>query len=127
MIQKKWKSDAIGKIIQQSLGHGNKQQIRLLGFEILLYFIQANRTVTNEQIDELIVWFSTAVNMKPFIVAYQQEGVQVRLKNSLPDVKDMDSQVCPANTEPTKDDAKVTIFYFQQSFTLLSGIIKLFP
>lgn len=44
LIRKQWKHDRIGNIILQCLAINNKHSTRMLGWELLLLFIQANRT-----------------------------------------------------------------------------------
>jgi hypothetical protein len=77
-IKRKWKYDKIGAMIQQSLMVSNKPVIRLTGYSILLYFIEGLQTPSNEQIEEQIVWFSGAVNLKPFL---KDSFSGVKLKN----------------------------------------------
>jgi hypothetical protein len=72
----------LGNIILQTLAPINKHALRVNGFELLLYFIQALQTPSNEQIDEQIIWFSWAVNLKPFVTQYQSEtNTVVKLKS----------------------------------------------
>ncbi len=68
-------------MIRQTLAANNKQSVRLQGFELLLYFMKGLRTPSNDQIDEQINWFASALNLKPFVTSEQTErGYNTKLK-----------------------------------------------
>ncbi len=68
-------------MIRQTLAANNKQSVRLQGFELLLYFMKGLRTPSNDQIDEQINWFASALNLKPFVSSEQTErGYNTKLK-----------------------------------------------
>jgi hypothetical protein len=53
-----------GMIIEKCLWKGNPQQVRLGGFELLIYFIEA---LQNSMEANQIELFANAINLSPFI------------------------------------------------------------
>ena len=55
---------SLGMIIEKSLLKSNHQSVRLNGFELLLYFIEA---LQNSIGDSQIKLFESAINLQPFV------------------------------------------------------------
>jgi hypothetical protein len=87
-----------------------------------LYFIEALQTPSNEQIDEQIVWFSTAINLRPFVAQVQSEsGFVAKLKHLAQEVKEADQLLSPSPTPATTVESLEMIGTF---FDYISGVIK---
>jgi hypothetical protein len=74
LVNSRWNIDKITAIIDKCLLAGNQGQVRLLGFELLLYFIEA---LQNSMEEQHLTIFASAINLSLFI----PQDANVILKN----------------------------------------------
>lgn len=80
LVNTKWQIEKIGNIIDKSLAYSNPQQVRVIGFELLLYFIEA---LQNSMEEQQILLFATSLNLSPFVAADSKVTLKHTPKQSI--------------------------------------------
>eukprot|EP01094_Clydonella_sp_ATCC50884_P008894 TRINITY_DN1843_c1_g1_i2.p1 TRINITY_DN1843_c1_g1~~TRINITY_DN1843_c1_g1_i2.p1 ORF type:complete len:1500 (-),score=588.09 TRINITY_DN1843_c1_g1_i2:141-4463(-) len=102
LIRRKWQTRSIATILLKVLCKENKMSVRVLGFELLLMFLEAVGVPEPSQVE----LFASAIDLSPFQTAYSQ----ITLRNQPVSAPDKQSVLLPSSGSQNGEQQAVQLF-----------------